>query len=355
MPYENIGKGTALKMTVTELKAKIKNSDITGAYIFCGEEDYLKKYYLSEFVKLSCPDDAFSLFNRVTFDGEDISIEEIEEALKSPPMMSDIKLVEWRYADIEHLPEAEKKKLEDLAASLSDYPYASLVIFADAEGFIPGTLKKPSKLMTRFSKCFSIINFEKSTDVQLISWLGRHFASRNVSVDSDTLSALIFRAGHSMEILKNETDKLSAYAGANNLTRITKSEVELVTASTVECDAFALSDAISNKNKEKAFLALADMQQRRIDARVVFGALSKSLTEILTVAYMLKDGKDIGDIENALHWNAYRIKICVSSAKKWGDARLSSALSRLRELDAKSKRGGISGYKMLEMFICQCL
>ncbi len=342
-------------MTVAELKAKIKNEDIAGAYIFCGEEDYLKKHYISEFVKLSCPDDAFSLFNRVVFDGDDVNIEDISEALKSPPMMSETKLIEWRYANIEELREDEKKALEELAESLAEYPYASLVLFTEAEGFITGTPKKPSKLMTRFSKSFNIINFEKSTDVQLISWLGRHFASRSISVDTETLSALIFRSGHSMEILRNETDKLCAYAGANNLTHITKAEVDLVASSTVECDAFALSDAISNKNKEKAFLALSDMQLRRIDPRAVFGALAKSLTEILTVAYMLKDGKDAVDIEKNLHWNSYRVKICVSSAKKWGDTRLSSALSRLREIDAKSKRGGISGYKMLEMYICQCL
>ena len=30
-------------MTVSELKAKIKSLDIAGAYIFAGEEDYLKK------------------------------------------------------------------------------------------------------------------------------------------------------------------------------------------------------------------------------------------------------------------------------------------------------------------------
>ena len=31
-------------MTVTELKAKLKSEDLAGAYIFAGEEDYLKKY-----------------------------------------------------------------------------------------------------------------------------------------------------------------------------------------------------------------------------------------------------------------------------------------------------------------------
>ena len=73
-------------MTQSELKAQIKSKSVGGAYIFCGEEDYLKKYYLSEFANICCPDEAFSIFNRITFDGEDVNLEEISEAIKSPPM-----------------------------------------------------------------------------------------------------------------------------------------------------------------------------------------------------------------------------------------------------------------------------
>ena len=70
-------------MTITELKNKIKSQEIGGAYIFAGEEDYLKKYYLSEIANICCPDEAFSLFNRVIFDGADIDLAEIAEAIKA--------------------------------------------------------------------------------------------------------------------------------------------------------------------------------------------------------------------------------------------------------------------------------
>ena len=50
-------------MTVTELRAKIKSADVGGAYLFSGEEDYLKKYYAAEIARIACPDDAFAAFN----------------------------------------------------------------------------------------------------------------------------------------------------------------------------------------------------------------------------------------------------------------------------------------------------
>ena len=340
-------------MTLTDLKNKIKANDIGGAYIFAGEEDYLKKYYLSEFVNICCPDDAFSLFNRVIFDGADIDLAEIAEAINAPPMMSDVKLIEWKYPDLDKMRESDKKTLISLAESLVDHPYISLVLFSDIDGFDPGTVKRPSKNAKALSKAFEIVNFEKSTDAQLIGWLKRHFDAEGIAADSDTLSALIFRSGHSMSILAEEVKKLSAYAKANTLPAITKKEVDFVASATLECDAFALSGAITDKNRERAFTALSDMAMRRIDAGAVLATLTRSFGELVTVALLLEEGNDAKDIENILGWNQYKIKICINSAKKWGVAKLSSAMARLRELDAESKSGGISGYKAVEIFICR--
>lgn len=340
-------------MTVTELKNKIKASDIGGAYIFAGEEDYLKKYYLSEIVNICCPDEAFSLFNRVVFDGADIDLAEIAEAVKAPPMMSDAKLIEWKYPDLDKMKESDKKTLISIAESLADYPYITLVLFSDTDGFDPGTVKRPSKNAKLFSRSFNLVNFEKSTDAQLISWLKRHFDAEGISCDAATLSALIFRSGHSMSILSEEVKKLAAYAKANTLPSITKKEVDFVACSTLECDAFALSGAITDKNRERAFTALADMSMRRVEAGAVLATLARSFGELVTVALLLEEGNDAKDIESILGWNQYKIKICINSAKKWGLARLSSATARLRELDAQSKSGGITGYKAVEIFICQ--
>ena len=97
-------------MTQTELKTKIKSSDLHGAYLFVGEEDYLKKYYLSQIINICCPDETFSPFNRVVFDGAEVDENELLEAIKAPPMMSDYKLIEWKYPDVEHMREKEGSK-----------------------------------------------------------------------------------------------------------------------------------------------------------------------------------------------------------------------------------------------------
>lgn len=339
-------------MTAAELKNKIKSS-IGGAYIFCGEEDYLKKYYLEEMAAVAAPDEAFALFNRVVFDGEEIDFSALDEAIQSPPMFSDFKLIEWRYADFEHMSEADRKKLEELGKHVADFPYAILVFLASRDGFDAGSIRRPSKAAVRFGAIFNLVNFEKSTDTQLTGWLKRHFEKEGIKYEADVPSALIFRAGHSMQTLAQEVKKLSAYVKANRKAVLTKDDVNTVASPTLECDAFALSGAITDKNREAAFLALEDLRGRRVDANAILAMLGRAFGELVTVSMLLDEGAGAKDIENILKWSAYKIKICIASAKRWGTEKLSLATARLRELDFKSKSGGIAGFAPIEIFISE--
>ena len=340
-------------MTALELRAKIKSADIGGAYLFAGEEDYLKKYYAAEIARTACPDDAFAAFNKIVFEGEDIDFAAIREAISAPPMFTEYKLIEHRYPDLEHTSESERRALEELADMCREYPYAVLIILASEEGFDPGSAKRPSKLAARLGKKYNLVNFEKSTDAQLIPWIRKHIETHTCRADADVPSALIFRSGHSMQILAAEIDKLCAYAKANGIDPISAEQVTTVCSATSECDAFALSGAISDKNRAKAFAALYDMQLRRLDSPAILATLSRSFTEIATVGALLSEGKGVADIENILGWNSYKIKICINAARRFGAQKLTAAISRLRELDRASKSGGISGMAPIEIFICE--
>ena len=340
-------------MTQNELKSKLKSSNIGGWYIFAGEEEYLKSYYRTQIKNIAAPDEAFALFNHTVYDGQEMTVASLSEAIKSPPMMSDYKLIEWRFADLEKMKASELSALEKLFAEKEDYPYAILLISALPTGFDTGTQKKPSKLYNKLSAGFDIIVFEKSTDAQLLSWMKKHFDAEGVAVDLPTLNTLLFRVGHSMQMLKNEITKLCAYAKANGKVSVNSADVTDICAATIECDAFAISNAIIEKNIEKAFLALADMKQQRVDAQAVLGQLSKTYSELLSISLLIDEGKDAKDIETIMKFHPYRLKLYIGAAKKLGSARICAALDSLVRIDSASKSGGIGGYKSIEIFITQ--
>ena len=80
------------------------------AYLFFGEEDYLKKYYLKEIRSKVIVDEVFATFNHSAYDGADIDFASVAEAIKSPPMMSDYKLIEWRFANLDAMKEGERRR-----------------------------------------------------------------------------------------------------------------------------------------------------------------------------------------------------------------------------------------------------
>ena len=338
-------------MDIAELKSRLKSGNLAGWYLMAGEEDYLKKYYMNSLRDAVIVDDTFALFNHLSYDGADIDFAEVAEAIKSPPMMSEYKLIEWRFANIDALKENEKSALESLFELKEEYPCAIFAIMATADGFDVGTAKKPSRTAARLGRGLDIISFPKSTDSQLLAWLKKHFDAEGVEVDAATLGALLFRSGRSMEILNNEVSKLCCYAKANGKKAVTPELVNEIASPTVECDAFALSNAVLEKNAERAFVALTDLKQRRVEPPAIVAMLERTYSELTSVAMLLDEGRGASDIESILKFHPFKAKLYMGAAKKVGAKRLSESLSELCRIDAASKSGGLSGYGAIEMFV----
>ena len=341
-------------MDQNTLKLKLKSGELSGIYILAGEEDYLIRYYLRAIRQAVAPDEAFAVFNNPTFDGEDIDFDEIIEAVKSPPMMSDTKLVEWRHANLSSLKEGEITAFEELVTLMADYPYATVVITAgDTLDF--GTAKRPSAFVKRFDGKIGILHFEKSTEKQLYAWLKKHFESLGVGVTLDTVRELVFRSGKSLDVLIGEVEKLSALALSRSRTLVTPEDVNEVASATPECEAFALSNAILERNKQKAYDALHEMKIRRVDPNMAMGMVARAFDDLCAVAHLSEDGLGAEGICEILSMNEYKLKIYLNAAKRYGAGSLSEIVNELAKADASSKYGGVSGYTAVELFISRYL
>ena len=339
-------------MDINEFKGRLKSGNPSGAYVFAGEEDYLKRYYLGELRREVLTDEAFATFNHAVFEGEDLSIASLLDEVKSPPMMSDYKLIEWHYPDLTSLKESELEDLEMLLTARKEEGYAILVFLVGEGGIDLGTPKKPSKFLKKFEKSLDIIKFDRSSDQQLAQWIRRHLDAEGVKYTRDMPDALVFRSGRSMQSLKNEIDKLVAYAKANGI-ELSSREVELIATATTECDTFAFSNASLARDKQGALTALDDMKSRRVDPTIIIGMTAKVVCDLVNVAELVDDGVSLDDIAKALSMNAYKLKLYAASAKKLGRARCEAMLAELSHVDTSSKFGGISGYTAIELFIMQ--
>ena len=342
-------------MELNDFKVKIKSGDIVGSYIFSGEEDYLKRFYLGELRSAVVSDDTFSAFNYAVYDGEEVDFASIRDDIMSPPMFEPYKMIEWRYPSFDKMKESELEELERLVDLVAETDYAVLA-FLVSEGDIDlGTPKKESKFAKRFGEKIRILNFDKCTDAQLLSWLKRHFDAEGVEVTREVLDALVFRAGHSMTVLNNEVTKLCMLAKSRSQPGVSVADVELVASSTPECDTFALSNAIIERNKRGAFIALEEMKSRRLDPIMILGMMAKTYTDIVSIVMMLNDGINSNDIQTATKMNPYKLKLYVQAAKRFTAEKAKNILAELSRVDTGAKYGGVTGYTAIELFIAKCL
>lgn len=341
-------------MDLNELKARIKENRLAGAYAFVGEEEYLKRYYLGEIRKSASPDETFAPLNHSVFDGITPTRAAVAEAIESPPMMSDYKLVEWRYPSIgTGRGEISLQAICELGELARSTGYTVFAVLISDPDFELGTQKKPSKVYNTLSKSFDTLRFDKSTDAQLMSWLKKHFDANGVGVSRATLEEMLNFVGHSMDELSYEVDKLSYLVKSRGESAVLPGHVREVCSSNIECDAFALSSALSERNKKLAFEALKDLENKKTEPVALINSLAAFYGEMLSVSAFLEDGMDSGEIERIMKMHPFRLKKCIAAVKRLGGGHVAEAAKRLSELDARSKSGGLSGYGAIEMFIAE--
>ena len=100
-----------------QLKKDLAQKQPGRFYIFYGEEDYLRRHYLS-MLKKQLLDELTEDFNYHRLTQENLSAQLLYDSIEAIPMMSERSLVQVDDVDLFLLPEAERNKIaETLSAS----------------------------------------------------------------------------------------------------------------------------------------------------------------------------------------------------------------------------------------------
>ena len=339
-------------MQVNELKERIKKGSVLGVYLFAGEEDYLKRYYLGELRRILISDEATAPFSHFVFEGAAPDLEKMSDAVSTPSFFGGDKLIEWHNADFEKLGEKDIAALAEFAETVRQSADSTVVFFVTPDALDLGTERRPSKLAGRLSKILEVVDFRRSGDSALASWIRRHFSAEEISIPTSLPAAMIERVGHSMDILASEIDKLICYAKANGMTAVSEKEMDFVCIKTVESDAFSLSNAMLDGRTEDAYLYLGDMKKRKLDPIVVLSQISRLYGDMLTVAALAEEGMTQKQIAAQLKMHEYKTGLYLSAAKKCGVSALEKKLALCAEIDASLKNGNPS-YNGLERLIAE--
>lgn len=330
-----------------DLKKQIKDGQMNNCYLFFGDEEYLKQFYIKKICsKFVIPgSETFSLRK---FDGKDNTFDDVFEASQSMPFMSDYCVVIAHDFPLDSL-NAEQK--EQLTAFLDNQPDTSITIFwMDSIDLSPKN-SKHKWAIDNFSKNAAAVDFQKYTRSGLCKTVIGYAAKQGCQMSSTTANYLIDISGDSLNVLFNETQKAASFAGHGN--EITKSHIDEIAVRSLEAKVYDLSKFILNGNPRNALELLHTLMQNKAEPIDVFAVILMSFVDIYRAKTALSGGENANypakffDYKN----KEFRLTNGAKLAAKFSDSQIRECFDCFSESDRLLKSTAQSGEMVLERLI----
>ena len=320
------------------------------AYLFFGEEDYMKSFALKSASEAISPDPSLSFFNEMKLDALSYSPDALLDAIMPFPMGADRKLIIVSGLDVNAMKASELDALFSVLSQLDDYDYNTVIINTSSDRFDYGvSLKRPSALLKRFSEQLCAVYFERNTPAKLAAWVGKHFSHNGATASPAICSLVIERCGRNMFNLAHEVDKISFYVLSKGRQEVTREDVLNISIAAEEFDTFALTNAIASRRRDDALRILRDMKFRRLEPIIILAEISGTVSNMTSVATLAADGLTQGEISEVLGIHEYRVGLMMNAGISTEICRGMLQKCKTADLELKSGRGG---YITLEKLIC---
>lgn len=339
-------------MNAADYRRQLKAA-LSGAYLFCGEEEYMKQFCLIETRKSITEDKSLAVFNIIRFSGSDsdFSFGRIADTLLSPPFFCRKKLTELHDLDYLSLGENSFSELEQLIAGEAGSDDNIFIIYAADGEFDAGTEKRRTKLYERLSQQLTVVEFDYETPAKLAAWLGRHFLAEGIAAEPEQCHALIRRCGSTMYTLSGETAKLCAYILADGRSKLTDADIKLVTCVNTEEEEFAFSNAVLDGDTARAFRIMTEFKAKKEKPELILAGISGVFCGLKLIRVLSEGGLSTRDIAVKTKIHEYKVGLYQKSLRRRSDEELDALIGLCGETDLKIKSTGLDSYMLIDRMI----
>jgi DNA polymerase III subunit delta len=269
------------------LKKELKNGIIRNLYLFYGEEEYLKRWYIGEItrrVSTSAADE----FNIITFEGFR-PVREIIDACETMPFFSLKKVIiiknsgyfkpSKRNPDLDDSEETEDEKTSkddaELAKYLKNIPDYLVLIFVEK------TIDRRKKIYRSIDENGLIVEFEHQKRQELSKWVTGIIRKNGMDIEPYAAEYLTEYCGNNMDLLINETDKLIRYSEKNK--HITRKDIETVCSKNYEYLIFDMIDSLMSRDCSLTYEYLDDLLAFKEPVQKILSMFEKQLMNMLKI------------------------------------------------------------------------
>lgn len=333
-----MAKKPASVLTPDALPEIVKNG-IAGAYVFFGDEDYLKTVWLDRIAKSVMTSEGFEIFNRfsVSFTDEKSGAAKLADALFASPMMQEKTLVEVHDLAVSG---ARSSVIDTLCETLSHISpdTVAIVIFRSDELSFDYKIEQ-SPVYKKLSQVASVVEFDLLPDAKLVAWAKKLLAAKKITISDGAAGVLVDMCSRRMFSLLGETEKLAAYKKyGDGSSSVTEEDVRTVCTQNAKDELpFAMSDAASKWNL-KEILSVFEMSRDQQEEPIsVVSKLGRIYADMLKMKAALDGGMTVSSAAKALGMNEYRAGLVARSVQNVPVAVIENALLLTYETDIRLK------------------
>lgn len=269
-------------------------------------------------------------------DGQSATLKEIGEKINTGSLF-----VKKRLVVVENIFKNKKTKI---FAELTDYLKKfstgddNIIIFIDEE---LNTKDKPlkvdaKKLFTFLSKQKFVQEFKVLTNLQLLNFIKKEAATYQKEVGASAATYLINLTSGDLWLIAGEIKKLAFYSSGKI---ITESDVKELCVGAVSEDIFALTDALSARNKTTALQLLEDQYAAGLSDEYLIAMLVRQFKILLQLRTALDTNMSPVEITASLRLHPFVVKKGLSQARNFSAESLKNCLNQLIHLDFSNKNG----------------
>jgi len=326
-------------------KAELSAGDVRPLYLFWGEEDYLREYYLGR-LREQCLPKGLEELNYFRMDGKAADLPSISDAVEALTVFTKRKFVEVRDFDFYKAVASERDGLDEFLADLPDY-VCLVFVFSDP-GFKPDGRMKIHKHFTKGAGLS--VEFGKQEQSDLLAWIRRRFQAHEKDIDRQTSEYLIFLCGSLMTGLAGEIEKIAAYAKA---TYITREDIDAVGTPVLDAVVWKFTDALGERNLDQATAIMGELLLMRESPILILAVTGKKLRQLLSARLAMDSGRGDAAYLQKL-WgmgHEYPAKLLLGAARRLSLAWCKEAVLLAAETDLQMKSSGRAGEELLVEFL----
>lgn len=231
------------------------------------------------------------------------------------------------------------------------------IMMVDAGGKEKAILVKPKKLFQFLVKQQFVQEFKALSNTEMATWIKREVERRGGQMSYQAINLLVSLVGNDLWQVNNEIEKLISYklgiepklVEGGKPPIIEVGDVEELVRGGFDENIFALTDAISAKNKAQALKLLEEEFDGGVADVYLLTMIIRQFKILLQIRVSLDQGQTSRKMISSLKLHPFIVQKGINQVRNFSLDQLKKIISRLVEMDSKLKTGKGDMRTMLDM------